>query len=103
MSPEAKKKNRLLQGQDQYNLRSNDSKIKTKLPSIEFGDIFNFLVVQTSFYIGKQMKGYKAFEAYKVFHEWFCYRGEVKVKRTRAEINPISTADGAFGKCQLLG
>ena len=40
---------------------------QTKLPSIEFEDIFNFLVVQTSFYMGKQIKGYKALEAYNYF------------------------------------
>ena len=61
LSPE---KIRLLQGQDQYNLKTNDFKTEIKLPPIEFGDIFNFLVVQTSFYTGKQMKGYKTLEAY---------------------------------------
>ena len=65
MSPEAwyREKIRLLQCQNQYNLQTNDFKTEINLPPIEFGDIFNFLVVQTSFYTGKQMKGYKALKA----------------------------------------
>ena len=73
MSPEARyqKRIRLLQGQDQYNLKSNDFRSEIKLPLIEFGDTLNFIVVQTSFYTGKQMKGYKAFEACNYFTSGF--------------------------------
>ena len=79
MSPEARYQEeiRLLQGQDQYNIKTNDFKTEVKLSFIEFDDIFNFLVVQTSFYTEKQMKSQSS-RSLRLFHEWLCYRGEVK-------------------------
>ena len=68
--------------QDQYNLKSNEFETEIKLPSIEFDDLLNFLVVQTSFYSGKQMKGYKALEAYN-FTSGFVTETKLKKYRNR--------------------
>ena len=53
-----------VRSQDQYNLKTNDFRSEIKLPSIEFGDFFFLLFSSSiSYYIRKQMKGYKALEA----------------------------------------
>ena len=38
-----------------------------ELPNLEFPDISNYLVVQTSFYTKQQMKAFKSLEAYNIF------------------------------------
>ena len=51
MTSEARyqEKIRFLQGQNLYHLKNGDSRSDIKLPAIEFGDIYNFLVILTSF------------------------------------------------------
>ena len=66
-----------LQGQDLHNLKNVDFRSDIKR------DIYSFLVILTSFYTGKQMKGYKVLESYKYFISGFVT--EVKLKSREIE------------------
>ena len=55
-------------GVDPYCLKKKDFSYKFEdLPNIEFPDVCNYLVLQTSFYTNQQMKSYKSLEAYNYF------------------------------------
>ena len=41
-----------------------DSFLKEIVPDVAYADIFHYLVHTTSYYTGKQLKGYKSLEAY---------------------------------------
>ena len=58
----------LCNGIDPYVMKTKEfSQDFNDLPSIEFPDISNYLVIHTSFYTGKQMKAFKSLEAYNYF------------------------------------
>ena len=47
---------------DQWELKPHIS-----WPTVMYGDIYNFLLAQTSFYSAQQMKAFKSLEAYNFF------------------------------------
>ena len=58
----------LCDGIDPYTMNKNSfSTDFRELPNLEFPDISNYLVVQTSFYTRQQMKAFKSLEAYNFF------------------------------------
>ena len=58
----------LCDGLDPYSLKKSDFLTDhNNFPNLQFPDISNYLVVQTSFYTKKQMKAYKSLEAYNFF------------------------------------
>ncbi len=58
----------LCDGVDPYTMKNPGFSTDYKdLPNVEFPDISNYLVVQTSFYSKQQMKAYKSLEAYNFF------------------------------------
>lgn len=58
----------LLYGFDPYKLKKSDfSEDLSLLPAVQYPDIVNYLVVQTSWTTMLQMKSYKAMEAYNFF------------------------------------
>ena len=42
------------------------------LPPVRTTDIFNYLVLLTSFCTGERFKAYKNFDSFKILFEWFC-------------------------------
>ena len=55
-------------GFDPYSLKNSDfSEDPAHLPAIEYPDIVNYLVLQTSWATKQQMKAYKSLEAYNFF------------------------------------
>ena len=55
-------------GLDPYILKTSDcSDNLTDFPSVEYPDIVNYLVLQTSWATGQQMKAYKSLDAYNFF------------------------------------
>lgn len=55
-------------GFDPYELKKSQFKDELKLwPSIEYPDIVNYLLVQTSWATKEQMKAYKSLDAYNFF------------------------------------
>lgn len=58
----------LCDGIDPYAMNKDSFSTDFKdLPKLEFPDISNYLVVQTSFYSKQQMKAFKSLEAYNFF------------------------------------
>ena len=59
---------KLCDGNDPFCLLKRDlSSHLSKYPAVEFPDICNYLVLQTSFYTAKEMKAWKSLEAYNFF------------------------------------
>ena len=55
-------------GFDPYSLKNADfSEDPAQLPAVEYPDIVNYLVLQTSWATKQQMKAYKSLEAYNFF------------------------------------
>ena len=55
-------------GFDPYSLKNAVfSEDPTQLPAVEYPDIVNYLVLQTSWATKQQMKAYKSLEAYNFF------------------------------------
>lgn len=55
-------------GFDPYSLKKSDFEENVELfPELEYPDIVNYLVLQTSWLTSKQMKAYKSLDAYNFF------------------------------------
>ena len=72
----------LCDGFDPYCLKKKDfSYDLNDFPSVEFPDISNYLVLQTSFFTCRQMKAFKSLEAYNNFVcGWFHDLGVKRIK-----------------------
>ena len=66
-------------------------------PSLEFTDISNYLIVQTSFCTAKQMKSFKSFEIYNFFVCGWVHDLGIKVLKD-SKVMYLSLSFGCHGK-----
>ena len=83
---------------DPYLLKKKDFSYSLEaLPSIEFPDVCNYILLETSFYTNKQMKAYKSLEAFNYFVcGWVEELGVIRLGNDNRLIYAIVSVDQCF-------